>query len=429
MTDYYVRSTGGNDGGSGHDGTTFALGWATLQYAIDRVAAGDTLYICSTVANPFVLPAACDLDTQVGTQTAPIYYKGADLTTGAPYAGAGQAVITTDQTLSAGLFSMSTSTLCEYLYWYDIKFDGGGASRAASCFLWASAANNAGYNRFYNCRFTNCTSHGISTRHSTNTWHFYRCEIDNNSGSGFYSGTSTRGGLVALFTSFHDNGVNGFYINSPSSFNFCVFYDNVADGGNLGSIADTTRFINCGSYNNDGDGFDVNVAALDCVFVNCSADTNGGKGWNLNSIDSDNIFMVNCHTNGNSGGTDNPTGEIKAITGSPDFVNATSGSEDYGLQNASPLIGAGLAPPTGGERPICIGPMQLVESSRNTDPGESDVWYGSGTYKIANVTKTPTKRASSIANCEAGNIKSGVTIDDVAGSYAGGGGSVIVIED
>jgi hypothetical protein len=66
--------------------------------------------------------------------------------------------------------------------------------------------------------------------------------------------------------------------------------------------------------------------------------------------------------------------------------------------------------------------MQYVESSRNTDPGESDVWYGSGTYKILNVTKTPSKRASSIANCEAGNIKSGVTIDDVAGSYAGGGG-------
>lgn len=56
------------------------------------------------------------------------------------------------------------------------------------------------------------------------------------------------------------------------------------------------------------------------------------------------------------------------------------------------------------------------EASRNTDPGVANVWTGV-TYKIADVAKTGTKRASSITNCVAGNIKVSITIDDVLGTY------------
>jgi hypothetical protein len=62
------------------------------------------------------------------------------------------------------------------------------------------------------------------------------------------------------------------------------------------------------------------------------------------------------------------------------------------------------------------------EADRNTDPGVANVWNAI-TWKLANVTKTGTKRASSLANCSAGNIKSGVAIDDVTGSYGGGAGT------
>lgn len=62
-------------------------------------------------------------------------------------------------------------------------------------------------------------------------------------------------------------------------------------------------------------------------------------------------------------------------------------------------------------------------------PDAADVWFGSGDYGPTGADYTPSKRASSIAFCESGNIKSGVTIDDVNGSYSAapgtGGGSLV----
>lgn len=55
-------------------------------------------------------------------------------------------------------------------------------------------------------------------------------------------------------------------------------------------------------------------------------------------------------------------------------------------------------------------------------PAEANVWYGTGQYGPTGTDYTPSKRASSIANCEAGNVKSGVQIDNVTGTYAGSGG-------
>jgi hypothetical protein len=62
-------------------------------------------------------------------------------------------------------------------------------------------------------------------------------------------------------------------------------------------------------------------------------------------------------------------------------------------------------------------------------PAEEDVFYGTGAYGPTGADYTPSKRASSIANCSAGNIKSGVVIDDVTGTYAGGAGGTYPSED
>lgn len=63
-----------------------------------------------------------------------------------------------------------------------------------------------------------------------------------------------------------------------------------------------------------------------------------------------------------------------------------------------------------------IAELDYNEASRNTDPGIANVWYGI-TYKIANVDKTGTKRASSITNLTANNIKKNVVIDNIIGTY------------
>jgi hypothetical protein len=88
-------------------------------------------------------------------------------------------------------------------------------------------------------------------------------------------------------------------------------------------------------------------------------------------------------------------------------------------------------------------PGTFDEAARNTDPGAANVLDSVVSYKIRGSTMAPiyhapdpsevwntatfgadgltagTKRASSLANCSAGNIKSGVAIDDVTGSYGG----------
>lgn len=49
MNHYYVDDTDGNDGGAGHDGSTEALAWKTLQYAVDTVANAGAVISDTTV--------------------------------------------------------------------------------------------------------------------------------------------------------------------------------------------------------------------------------------------------------------------------------------------------------------------------------------------------------------------------------------------
>jgi len=53
-----------------------------------------------------------------------------------------------------------------------------------------------------------------------------------------------------------------------------------------------------------------------------------------------------------------------------------------------------------------------------TLPTVANVWYGSGVYGIGGSGLTPSKRASSITNCSAANVANAVTIDDVTGNGA-----------
>lgn len=73
-----------------------------------------------------------------------------------------------------------------------------------------------------------------------------------------------------------------------------------------------------------------------------------------------------------------------------------------------------------------VGPQYVLAGRDNyvggaagtlTLPAEANTWYGSGAYGVGGNGSTPSKRASSIANCSAGNVKDGVSIDDVAGTF------------
>jgi hypothetical protein len=59
---------------------------------------------------------------------------------------------------------------------------------------------------------------------------------------------------------------------------------------------------------------------------------------------------------------------------------------------------------------------KVIESHGGTfhDPANSEVWIGAA---VGVSPRAGTKRASSITNCTAGNVKNGVAIDDVTGTY------------
>jgi hypothetical protein len=114
-----------------------------------------------------------------------------------------------------------------------------------------------------------------------------------------------------------------------------------------------------------------------------------------------------------------------AVVDGPDdeFVSVTTG--DFRLRASAAAVDKGAFGAIGASQlPAAVLPTVL------------NVWYGSGTYGYPWDTRTPTKRASSIpvtggagATLSAPDVKSGVVVDDVTGSYAGGGGGLIVVED
>lgn len=105
-------------------------------------------------------------------------------------------------------------------------------------------------------------------------------------------------------------------------------------------------------------------------------------------------YVLNTHTYGVSGGTSG-TFDLSLYTLISGIVSASD-------------VRYGIARYSGGSTGTCYVP----------DP--SNVWFGTNVDAT-----TGTKRASSITNCSAGNVKNGVTIDDVSGTYTG----VIVIDD
>ncbi len=109
--------------------------------------------------------------------------------------------------------------------------------------------------------------------------------------------------------------------------------------------------------------------------------------------------------------TGGSAGEVTTDTGTAtsDYIDTTT--DKYKLISTSPGWRASSVPGRD------IGAMQHVEP---TLPTASNVYTGTGTYGYADALVTPTKVVSSIANATAGNIKNGVTIGDVVGTFASG---------
>ncbi len=137
-------------------------------------------------------------------------------------------------------------------------------------------------------------------------------------------------------------------------------------------------------------------------------------GWFSHNRFRDNTANVDGWDDWHSGGA---PGEVTTDTGTSTSDYKATGSDDYHLISTAPGFRTASVPGRD------IGALQHAEP---TLPTASNVYTGTGTYGYSDALITPTKVVSSIANATAGNIKSGVTIGDVVGTFVGGGGAPII---
>lgn len=91
------------------------------------------------------------------------------------------------------------------------------------------------------------------------------------------------------------------------------------------------------------------------------------------------------------------------------------------IRNTSAAAGAACSTSVAGE--ITAWNAAVAAGNSPILPVVENVWNGTAGYGYSGGLLTPTKVASSIANCTAGNVKNGVVIDDVIGTYIGYEGS------
>jgi hypothetical protein len=356
MADRYVRASGGDDGATG---ATFALGWATLQFAFDTIAAGDTLYVCGN----FTITATVDIDVTTGTITEPVYVRGADAS-GNAYAGTGASTITTTtNSLTSGLIKFAANM--SFWRFYDFVFDGGGNGKATYGIHQSAATSQGCY--FERCRVTNCSNSGV-VLYSTVSTKLVMCSIDNNGKGGTGHGVncySTSGGAVILYCTINNNASSGVLLDRGIVMIGCLVYSNGADGLALGTTGDYSQCYNSTFYNNGSDGIQIASTTDATYIVNCSLVGNGAYGLSFASGDIDNFSLIGWnHFHGNataaySGGGGTPPGTYNQ-SGDPLFTNVTAGSENFAPGIGSPLIGNGMpGSGIGGTSYTDIGAIQI----------------------------------------------------------------------
>jgi hypothetical protein len=330
MATYYVRSTGGSDS---NGGTSFADGWATLEYAGGNVSAADELRICSDQSNPFTVTSS--YITIVPSGTIPTKYIGCDLVDGSPYSGDGQAYI--QSTSLSVLFIFRNIALGNYLL-KDLYIDG--TTKAGDAGLVYQYGDGYGVT-FDNLTVCNSADKGIvitGLSSSRSIVNINNCEISGCDGIGLQCSTATMS--VNVYNSMiYNNGTNiaaaaqaGSGLTLVSSRVYKANVYNITHG--LMAL----NLINSIVYGAGDDGI-----------YNGTSTTSFGYGINrqVYANYSPSMMDYNCFHNNASGDVSvnlyggTVPGENNVFA-NPLFTNTTAGSEDWTPQSSSPLIGTGI---------------------------------------------------------------------------------------
>ena len=375
MATYYVRSSGGNDSNAG---TSFALGWATLQKAADTAVAGDLVLVCAYGNH---LPTAkVDFDTNAGSDVAQIEFRGA----GATGADDGTVATISGASLPATTDMIDLTVSVNHILFKGLRFT---AATRDNVVMGSDAMGTM----FVNCRMDNATGRGAYTTGSGSYYAFIGCEFDNNGGWGLTMNSGARGKMKVAFCSIHDNAGGGLrdslYLvnNGVPYYDRNLIYDNAGVGlelthvtmSSLGRAVITNNTI----WNNSSDGvkFTSGDNNLFPYFANNILVDNGGYGWNISGTsEAGRIADIKnlCSYNNTSGHCDFNSGVLPGsghVLESPQFVSTTDGAEDLTPQNTNLLIERVYG--SGGTSHEYIGAIQPERVAGVTlGPYESGAW-------------------------------------------------------
>lgn len=332
MATYYVRSSGGSDANAG---TSFALGWATLEKAFDTAVAGDLVLVCADGTHA---PAATVLvDTNSGTLGNPITFRGADATgtdDGTTATISGASVSGTNSCIQ-----FQTLTGARYYTFQNLRFTAGKLHNINTV---ASQQNI----ELENCRIDTAATDGIRMDNSASSITMTNCSVDNNTQEGVGQSTSGRGIVAAIGCSFHHNGGSGVDLGGTGSIiDACLFYRNSSHGAKFDGAP---SFIgNSTFYLNTADG--INVSAAIRGGCNNIFAENGSHGVDHNGTQRTTrvAWRNNLYYNNTSGSVDINSGspdlsDFEYLSGSdPLFTSTTDNAEDFSLQSGSPAKATG----------------------------------------------------------------------------------------
>jgi hypothetical protein len=436
IQDRYVAVDGDTtDAQAAYDAAVDLAHACSLTVALKYAVAGDRVRICKGnkdgSAGTYARTTTSDTPANAGSATSPIIFHGADasgnLITVSRTNGNGPLVTTNYPSIT---YTLGRLTAKAYTIWRALSISNTGY-------------NGAAFITIANSSLTGCSITTSSTGAAAYAVHATSALVMNND----ISVTSASGALAAVFANASTRvlynritnslaGSVGILISATSA-SPCIRRNLIyATAGHaivitlttgVSEIAENTCVDITGSY--DGIHFTTGSSGVHVVINNVLTDA-GAYGINCEDAacplySSGNRLTRNL-SGAKNGGTDwftatsfgdVTTAQAGANTAAQrlaEYVSPGSANYDYRLKPASYAIGAGVMS-------VDIGACQSLV----TIPTASDVWYGSGEYGYAGSLTTPTKRASSITNCSAANVKSDVTIDDVTGTLSSGGGGII----
>lgn len=272
MANYYVRTSGGNNGNTG---LSVAQGWDTITYAETQAVAGDIIYLCVMAGGEEFTPAATITFDVSGDDT-----SGAICWAGADSDGQldGTVAVVDGSSVTGKVFQITG----DRHFFRDIQLKDGGSGiegweisgTTGSTFLRCEAVNNNGsgfslIGGCLECLFVNCLSDGNGSigfySSSASRITYYGCVANDNANLGLYDSSSGSSFINCLATN-NLIGMGGYYFVN------CTVYGSFAASGFQGSSGDTDSsllFQNCLSTNNAGFGFNL-VGDLPSLFLNCA---------------------------------------------------------------------------------------------------------------------------------------------------------------